>query len=92
MIEIKDNMIPVIAEGIKVRKENFGLIVVSKRTPILTLNEDSTLIWNYIDGESSIFQIIERLNKKIDGNLEENIKIMKLFFENCYKLGLIDFQ
>lgn len=92
MIDIKDNMIPKIADGIKVRKEDFGLLIVSKRTPILTMNEDSTLIWNCINGQTSISQISKTLNDELNGEVEENNKVVKLFMENCYKLGLIDFE
>ena len=90
-MDIKDNMIPFVCDGIKVRKEDFGLLIVSKRTPILTMNEDSTLIWNSIDGNSSISQISQKLNKEIDGD-ESNNKTIMIFIENCYKLGLLDFK
>jgi len=90
-MDIKGNMVPHICDEIKVREEEFGLIIVSKRTPILTMNEDSTLIWNSIDGVLSIEQISQIINDNIDGDEKNNDTIM-LFMENCYKLGLIDFE
>lgn len=86
-----DSFIPRANDGVKVRNEEFGLLVVSKRTPILSLNKDSALIWNYMDGEMTIAQIAYAVNDSIDGEMSQNTKIVTEFFKNCYELGLIEF-
>jgi hypothetical protein len=91
-MKILDSFIPQANSGVKVRKEKFGLLVVSKRTPILNLNEDSALIWNNMDGKTSIAEIIFSVNKEIDGDIGQNGKIIMEFFTNCYELGLIEFN
>lgn len=89
---ITDSSIPYINEGIKVRKEDFGLLVVSKRTPILTFNKDSVLIWNSIDDTSTVAQIVEKVTQEFEGNEDETRLIIIEFLDNCNKLGLIDFK
>lgn len=85
---IGEDFIPVVCQEIRVRKEDFGLIVVSKRTPILTMNHDSENIWNCIDGFSNIKEICLRLNV----GSEVNKGIVMEFISSCYKLGLIKFK
>lgn len=89
---ITDSMIPFVNEGIRVRDEDFGLIVISKRTPILTLNKDSTVIWKCIKGDCTIKQICEKINNDYGFDSESNYKIVVEFLENCHKLGLVDFK
>ena len=86
------NRIPKVSDSVKVRKEQFGLLLVSKRTPILALNEDSMIIWNYIDGNRTIREIAEEINAQMDGDFADTQEIVKLFVDNCYDLGLIEFK
>lgn len=83
--------IPKIKAGVKVRNETFGLLLVSKRTPILVLNEDSEMIWQYFDGIASIADIAVKVNEQIEGELGETEEVVKCFVESCYDLGLIEF-
>ena len=88
-MKIKTTNIPVYAEDIKTRKEKFGMLLVSKRTPILTLNDDSSAIWQKIDGQRDVFSIISELKKEYDCPQKELEFTVLTFLDNCYKLGLI---
>lgn len=83
------NKIPKIKSGVRVRKEEFGALVFTNRTPILTLNEDSFLIWNTIDGVRSIEQMVKHL---LDNNPEKEItfEIVDEFIKACEDLDLIE--
>ena len=87
---IENEMVFKISEFVKVREEDFGLLLVSKKTPILALNKDSRLIWNNINGESSVEQIVKKVNSSIDGDDKEIQAIVKEFIDSCYKLRLIE--
>lgn len=82
--------VPKISLNVKVRNEQFGLLLVSKRTPILALNNDSAEIWNCFDGVKTIKEISEEINSKIGGDLDETAETVKCFVESCYDLGLIE--
>lgn len=90
-MDVKEGLIPKISNGVKAREETFGLLLVSKRTPILVLNQDSEMIWKYFDGNNSVEKIAREVNEQIDGELEETIETVKCFVESCYELGLIGF-
>lgn len=94
MIEINDGLIPFIIDGVKSRQESYGLLIVSKRTPILNLNEDSTVLWTAIDGVKKIHEIVTCMNDGIDSaeDAEQNRKVIMEFYKSCYELGLIDFK
>lgn len=87
---INKESIPKVITGIKVRDEKFGLLLVSKRTPILALNADSTMIWKCFDGESAIEDIAVKINVGGAESLPETVEIVKCFVESCYDLGLIE--
>lgn len=87
---IENSMIPQVSSMVKVRNEDFGLLLVSEKTPILALNDDSKLIWNCIDGESSVENIISKLNEEINGTIEDTEKVVKCFLESVYDLRLIE--
>lgn len=87
---IEGNRIPQISDSVKVRNEDFGLLLVSKKTPILALNEDSKIIWECFDGVKTINQICECLNNELDANIEETTKVVKCFVESCYELRLLE--
>ena len=94
MIEINDGLIPFINDGVKARQETYGLLIVSKRTPILNLNEDSAALWIAMDGTKKIHEIVALMNDGIDNveDAEQNRKIIMEFYKSCYELGLIDFK
>lgn len=87
---IPGEKIPKVSNQVRVREEEFGLLLVSKKTPILALNKDSQIIWEYINGKYTVNQIIELLNSAINGDEAETEKIVKCFIESCYELRLID--
>ena len=92
MVEISDSVIPFIKDGIKVREETFGMLLVSKRTPILALNSDSALIWGMIDGKRNISEIANTINSDRGCEDSDNIEIVKCFVKSCYELGLLDIR
>lgn len=91
-MNIKADMIPVIADGIRVREEYFGGLVVSKRTPILTMNEASFAIWKNINGKNSIADIIFILQENyVEQDVDEDLSTIVFdFVKDCIKLGLIE--
>lgn len=91
-MDVKLTSIPVCADGIKTRNETFGMLLVSKRTPILTLNDDSTSIWQKIDGVRDVSAIVTELKNEYDCPENELEATVISFMDSCYKLGLIEFQ
>lgn len=89
-MDISMNTVPKISANVKVRSEQFGLLLVSKRTPILALNKDSEEIWNHFDGKKSVKEISTEINLQIEGDLAETEEAVKCFVESCYDLGLIE--
>lgn len=89
-MDITMETVPVISENVKTRNEEFGLLIVSKRTPILALNKDSELIWECFDGRKNIVEIADEINSQLDGDISQIREIVKCFVESCYDLGLID--
>ncbi len=91
-MDVKLTSIPVHADGIKTRNEAFGMLLVSKRTPILTLNDDSTAIWRKIDGTRNVSAIVTELKNEYNCPENELEDTVISFLDSCYKLGLIEFQ
>lgn len=91
-MDVKLTSIPVCAEGIKTRNEAFGMLLVSKRTPILTLNDDSTAIWRKLDGTRDVSAIITELKNEYDCPENELKGAVISFLDSCNKLGLIEFR
>lgn len=91
-MDVKLTSIPVYVDGIKTRGEDFGMLLVSKRTPILTLNNDSTAIWRKIDGVRNVSAIVSALKKEYDCPDNELEATVLSFLDSCHKLGLIEFQ
>lgn len=89
-MNIQMTTVPKISANVKVRTEQFGLLLVSKRTPILALNEDSAVIWECIDGKSSVEEIAVKLQLEIKGDLIQIKETVKCFVESCFDLGLIE--
>ncbi len=91
-MDIKLTSVPVCVDGIKTRSEAFGMLIVSKRTPILTLNDDSTAIWRKLDGEKDVLTIVSELKNEYDCSEDELVATVVTFLDNCYKLGLVKFR
>lgn len=91
-MNIKLKNVPVCAESVKTRREDFGMLLVSKRTPILTLNDDSVAIWQKMDGIKDISAIISELRNEYDCSEKELEETVLSFFDSCHKLGIIEFR
>ncbi len=89
-MNISMESVPKISDNVKARKETFGLLLVSKRTPILALNEDSMEIWNHFDGVKSVEEIAQEINSELETDLAETAETVKCFVESCFELGLIE--
>lgn len=77
MSELTKENILKIANNVKVREEDFGLLIVSKTTPALSLNFDGKDVWDKIDGQRTVSQIIEELSKDYNSDVLET-KTMEL--------------
>lgn len=79
-----------LANGVKAREESFGLLIVSKSTPALSLNEDGKIVWMMIDGKNSVKNIIDEISKKYNSDSVRN-KVIELMkgFENLNLIELI---
>lgn len=89
-MDIQMETVPKISANVKTRPEQFGLLVVSKRTPILALNKDSAMIWECMDGKSSVEEIAAKLELETEGEPQETVDTVKCFIESCLDLGLIE--
>jgi hypothetical protein len=75
-------------EGVKAREERFGLLIVSKSTPALSLNEDGKVVWALINGKNSVNDMIDEVSKQYDtASVRE--KVIELI-EGFEKLNLIE--
>lgn len=84
---MKSNEIYQVAEGVRVREEEFGLLVVSKTTPALALNGDMKVVWELIDGERTCGQIITSVKAQYpESDVEPKIAEI---FDVLVKVGLI---
>lgn len=89
-MNINTELIPQISENVRVREETFGLLLVSKRTPVLALDKDSMEIWNHIDGKKNVEEIAQHISSQMDADFTEIAEIVGCFVESCYDLGLIE--
>lgn len=83
-------MIPKIKKGVRIRQEEFGALIFTNRTPILSLNQDAFAVWELIDGTRTAENIIKILGK----TYSETGKVQSLakeFITSCVELGLVDF-
>lgn len=77
-----------LVEGVKAREESFGLLIVSKSTPALSLNEDGKVVWALINGKNSVKDMINEVSKQYDiASVRE--KVIELV-EGFEKLNLIE--
>ena len=84
---MKLNEVYRVAEGTRVREEEFGLLLVSKTTPALALNDDMKAVWELIDGKNTCEQIVSAINARYPGSHVES-KIAEIF-DILVKIGLI---
>jgi hypothetical protein len=77
-----------IKKGVKARREEFGALIFTNRTPILTLNKDAYAIWELIDGERSVDEIINALLTNGSEEVQVRGKVHE-FISSCTKLRLI---
>lgn len=84
---MKLNEIYRVAEGTRVRDEGFGLLLVSKTTPALALNDDMKTVWELIDGENTCEQIVSVVKAQYPAAHVES-KITEIF-DTLVKIGLI---
>jgi|TergutMp193P3_1026864.scaffolds.fasta_scaffold01341_5 hypothetical protein len=77
-----------IADNVKIRVEEFGLLVISRTTPALALNNDMKNVWELIDGNNSVNDIFSIISRQYESeHLEEQINDI---FDNLLKLKLIE--
>jgi putative mycofactocin binding protein MftB len=89
MMEIlKGETVYKIADGVRTREESFGLLVISKQTPALSLNKDSEFVWKLIDGNNTILDITKSVLEEFSGDDAE--KRIETLLCNLLKLGLIE--
>lgn len=72
-MKINDMTVLEFAEGVKCREESFGLLIISKTTPALSLNEDGKVVYELINGQNSVGNIIEEIKNKFDGDIEDKV-------------------
>ncbi len=77
-----------LVEGVKAREESFGLLIVSKSTPALSLNEDGKVVWELINGKNSVNDMIDEVSKQYD-KVSVREKVIELV-EGFEKLNLIE--
>ncbi len=82
---------PAVKSGVRVREESFGALVFTNRTPILSLNSDSYLIWKEISGSRSVKDICDSLRNKF-GSDENLVETVNRFLAACEDLDLIEFR
>ena len=47
----------------RTREESFGILIASRTTPAVCLNEDAILIWNLCNGKNTLQAIIDKLTQ-----------------------------
>lgn len=87
-MDIKSEMVFAFAEGVKAREEDFGLLVVSKSTPALSLNNDSKYVWNLIDGKRSVSEILSIMKEDYQEDRLEELLFQTL--SSLCNLGLLE--
>lgn len=84
---MKSDYIYCVAQDVRTREEAFGLLIVSKTTPALALNEDMKAVWELINGKNSYGKIVSLLQAQYpDTDISSKIKEV---FDILLKLELI---
>jgi uncharacterized membrane protein len=71
----------------RTREESFGIMIASRTTPAVCLNEDAILIWNLCNGKNTLKTIIDKLiqdfpaenKKEAEGKITKVIKTLLNF-------------
>lgn len=84
---ITKDMVFGIVQGVKARKEDFGLLVVSNTTPAMSLNEDAKSIWEQCNGINTVDSIVKAIQESYQDEGVDKMVIETL--NNFLKLGLI---
>lgn len=74
--------------GVHVRKEDFGLLVISKSTPALALNHDIMRVWELIDGIRSLEEVCSIISEEYEGT-DITTQIHDIY-KNLASLSLIE--
>lgn len=82
------NEVYCLSDGIRAREEEFGLLVVAKSIPALSLNKDMKVVWDLIDGKNTCADIIAAVKNKYPTSNNVEAKITKIF-DLLSKLNLI---
>lgn len=77
-----------LVDGVRARRESFGLLIVSKSTPALSLNDDGRIVWELIDGKNSVKNIIDEVSDQYDDDSVRE-KVFELL-DGFVKLNLIE--
>ncbi len=74
MSAIEMNNVYQISEGVKSRDESFGLLIVSKTTPAMSLNHDAKAVWELIYGVKNVSEIVTIIAHQYDSNnVKDNV-------------------
>lgn len=84
---ISKDMVFCISKGVKTRKEDFGLLIVSKTTPAMSLNDDAMAVWELCNGINTVDDIIKAINEGYQSDSIDELVIKAL--AGFLKLGLI---
>ena len=82
------NEVYCLSEGIRAREEDFGLLVVAKTIPALSLNKDMKVVWDLIDGKNTCADIIAAVKKQYPNSDIVEAKVAEIF-DVLSKLNLI---
>ena len=82
-------MIPRVRSGVKLRKEDFGALIFTNRTPILALNCDALAIWEMFDGCRTVREISQTLGEGRGDQAAVCISVSS-FVAACQELGLVE--
>lgn len=87
-MNVNKDMILVITNGVRAREEKFGLLVVSKTAPALSLNMDSKYVWEQIDGNRSVLEILHNVENQFEGKDLEKTTLELL--DTFLNIGLVE--
>lgn len=82
-------MIPRIKKGVRARREEFGLLIFTNRTPILSMNTDAAAIWNLIDGCRSTADIASSI-PQLEGDATKIACKVNEFIMSCIDLDIVE--
>ena len=84
-----NDAVPIIKPNVRFRKEDFGGLIFTNRTPILSINNDSFLIWAAIDGKRTVHEIYTLLVQN-SNDKQVDLDIVNNFLTACEELDLIE--